>query len=146
MAALTDQRSTPEADHPARAVHAVLAADSTQFFKGGMVALNASGLLVKASTSTTLRSAGRCRENFTTGVSNTRKIEFESGLFKYANSAAGDLIAQDDIGESCYFVDDQTVAIVATARSIAGTVYQVDADGVWVLFTYPAPQVAPAGA
>ena len=59
-----------------------------------------------------------------------------SGVFRYANSAAGDLIATADIGTVCYIVDDQTVAKTsATAtRSPAGIVEDVDANGVWVRF------------
>ena len=55
----------------------------------------------------------------------------EAGTFAFANSASGDLIARADIGNDCYIVDDQTVAKTngSSTRSIAGKVYDVDADG-----------------
>ena len=41
-----------------------------------------------------------------------------------------------DIGSDCYIVDDQTVAKTSgtNTRSVAGKVFDVDADGVWVDF------------
>ncbi len=56
------------------------------------------------------------------------------GCFRFANSAAADLIALADIGADCYVVDDQTVAKTSASntRSIAGKVRDVDAAGVWV--------------
>jgi len=63
-------------------------------------------------------------------------IEFREGVFRYANSAAADLIATADIGAVCYIVDDQTVAKTngTNTRSPAGAVVDVDAIGVWVRF------------
>ena len=54
-----------------------------------------------------------------------------------ANSAAADQITAADIGNDCYGVDDQTVAKTngANTRSVAGKIYDVDAQGVWVKFS-----------
>ena len=54
----------------------------------------------------------------------------------FANSASADLISLADIGADCYIVDDQTVAKTSgtNTRSVAGKVFDVDADGVWVDF------------
>ncbi|MCY1460857.1 hypothetical protein D9M71_784510 [compost metagenome] len=55
-------------------------------------------------------------------------------MFAFANSAAGDEITRADIGATAYIVDDQTVAKTdgTSTRSVAGTIRDVDSDGVWV--------------
>src|SRR6185295_16796898 len=40
--------------------------------------------------------------------------------------------AQSDVGALCYIVDDQTVSLSASGKSIAGTVAAVDSSGAWV--------------
>lgn len=122
--------------------HAFQGTDSTQYFKGGIVCIStATGKMVKGATATTQVAIGRCEENFLTGTSNTRKIKARSGVFgPYANSAAGDAIAADDIGKACFIVDDATVALTdgTGTRSRAGIIYDVDAaGGVFVQFTFP---------
>lgn len=140
MAALTADRDTLELASSISQRHAQVGADSTQFYKGGIVCLDqADGKMKKGTTSTTLICMGRCEENVLTGTSNTRKINCRSGIFKYGNSAAADLIAADDIGKDCYIVDDQTVALTngTSTRSKAGKIYDVDSDGgVWVEITF----------
>jgi hypothetical protein len=140
MAALTADRDTQERMTGWSSLHGEVGADSTQFYKGGIVALDsADGLVKKGVTATTLIALGRCEENVLTGTTNTRKIKCRSGIYKYLNSTAGDAIAADDIGKDCFIVDDQTVALTngGSTRSRAGEVYGVDSDGVWVAFTFP---------
>lgn len=144
MAALTAQRDTQEKFHPAAMVHAYTPAASTQFFKGGLVALDQSdsGLLKKGAVSTTLVCIGVCQENFTSPASNSRKVKARSGIHgPFENSAGADEIAADDVGKDCFIVDDQTVALTdgTSTRSKAGTIYDVDSDGVWVFIGYPKP-------
>lgn len=68
------------------------------------------------------------------------------GCFRWANSGGPDLIAQDDVGQLCYIVDNQTVALTdgSATRSIAGTIVAVDAAGVWVYSNFAAPVDATA--
>ena len=49
---------------------------------------------------------------------------------------SADAITLADVGSDCYIVDDQTVAKTngTNTRSVAGKVFDVDADGVWVDF------------
>ena len=56
------------------------------------------------------------------------------GTFKFANSASTDQITLADVGASAYIVDDQTVAKTngTSTRSIAGTIRDVESDGVWI--------------
>ena len=52
--------------------------------------------------------------------------------FKFANFP-GDPIGQAQMGKAAYMVDDQTVSATSGGvRSIAGTVWGVEADGVWI--------------
>lgn len=140
MAALTGNRDTQEKAHPASMIHSFQGADSTQFYRGGMVVIDqADGRLKKGSTDTGLVCVGRCEEDILTGASNARKVRAKSGIFKWGNSADADLIEADDIGKDCFIVDDQTVALTngTNTRSKAGTIYDVDSDGVWVFTQFP---------
>lgn len=141
MAALAADRNTPEMASPASAINQVAeGADSTQFYAGGIVCLDtADGKVKKGAISTTQICLGRCEENLLTLTSNTRRPRVKSGIFKWGNSAAGDAIANDDIGKVCYIVDDQTVALTSNTntRSPAGMIVAVDSDGVWVSTGFP---------
>jgi hypothetical protein len=55
------------------------------------------------------------------------------GTYKFANDGAAAVTAAH-IGSPCYVLDDQTVSSShdTNARSIAGIVFDVDSDGVWV--------------
>lgn len=57
------------------------------------------------------------------------------GTFRFANAAA-DPVARSHIGGLAYIVDDQTVAATdgAGTRSAAGTIVDLDAQGVWIEF------------
>lgn len=57
-------------------------------------------------------------------------------VYYYDNSSDADEITLSDIGSDCFVVDDETVAKTdgGSARSVAGTVFFVDADGVGVRF------------
>lgn len=135
MTALTQGRDTTRIDGLGRNFPVAAGA---KIYAGAMVALSAAGYLVPASTSTTLVCVGRAEADVdnTSGTDGGHNLEVGSGIYRYANSAAGDLIAQTDIGADCYAVDDQTVAKTdgAGTRSVAGKIYDVDAQGVWVQF------------
>jgi hypothetical protein len=138
MTALAADTDIPERASPSSQLFAEVGTDSTQYYKGSIVCVStATGKVVKGATATTQIAIGRCEENYLTGTSNTRKIKARIGCFKYANSAAADAIAADDIGKACYIVDDATVALTdgTGTRSRAGIVAGVDSDGVWVQFT-----------
>jgi predicted RecA/RadA family phage recombinase len=63
-------------------------------------------------------------------------VKTRRGVFRFANSAAGDAIGRTEIGKTVYVVDDQTVAKTdnSGARPAAGKCFDVDANGVWVEF------------
>jgi hypothetical protein len=135
MAALTADRPTPKRD--GRNLNLPVAA-STKIYAGAIVAVNSSGYATKGATSTTLKAAGVAKEQVdnSAGSDGALRIEVARGVHQFANSSAGDLIGLADIGSTCYIVDDQTVAKTngTNTRSAAGTVRDVDANGVWVEF------------
>ena len=61
-------------------------------------------------------------------------VEVERGVFAFDNSTAGDAIAQADVGNNAYIVDDQTVAKTdgGGTRSIAGVIEGFDGTSVLV--------------
>jgi hypothetical protein len=46
----------------------------------------------------------------TAGAAGALSLEYQRGLFLFANSTAADLITIADVGKACFIVDDQTVA------------------------------------
>lgn len=138
MAALTADRSTLERLLGEGVRHDFAATAGVQFYKGGMVAMDVStGLLIKATTGTPGDYVvGRCEENKLTVSGDTVRVKI--GTFKYAN--AGDVTAAMR-GKLCYVSDDQTVTEDSATNTPppAGTVFEVDSDGVWVTTYYPHP-------
>lgn len=133
MTALTENRPTKQMNTGDRS--GLLGANQA-VFAGAILMRNAAGQLIKGATATGSFGVGRAEAP---GVSTTAGVTpqpYREGVFQYANSASGDLIAAADIGTVCYIVDDQTVAKTngTNTRSPAGTVYDVDALGVWVRF------------
>ncbi|GMV76440.1 MAG: hypothetical protein AMXMBFR78_33890 [Rubrivivax sp.] len=135
MAALTADRLTPRRD--GKRVSLPVAA-STRLYAGSLVCLNATGYATKGAISTTLKAVGVAVEaaDNSGGANGAINVEVERGTWRFGNSSGGDLIALADVGSVCYVVDDQTVAKThnTNTRSVAGTVRDVDAAGVWVEF------------
>lgn len=133
MSALSADRNTPRREGEKRVVPVAAA---TLIYAGALVAINATGNAVPFSTATTLKAAGRAerRADNSAGLAGEISVEASAGIFLFANSASADLITRADIGADCYGVDDQTVAKTSATntRSIAGKVFDVDAQGVWV--------------
>lgn len=135
MAALTADRNTPQR---ANQNYGFGVAATTKLWAGSIACINASGFLTKGAVATTLVSVGVVQETVdnTAGANGAVTAKVDRGTFRFANSSAGDLIADTDINALCYIVDDQTVAKTngGSTRSVAGTIMKVDADGVWVRF------------
>ena len=135
MAALTEERNTPArtGDTLALAVAAAVIC-----FAGALAARDGSGNATPGDTATTLRGLGRFKKTYNNaaGLAGDVIAEIEKGIFRFANSAAADEISAADIGNDCYIVDDQTVAGTngGSTRSVAGKVFDVDSQGVWVDF------------
>lgn len=103
-------------------------------FAGTLITLLASGgNAVPAGTASAGIAVGVAEETVTgDGV---KRVEYSRGCCQFANSASTDLITAADIGNTCFVVDNQTVAKTdnSAARKAAGKIIDVDAGGVWVL-------------
>jgi hypothetical protein len=134
MTAAAKNRNTPTRAGNRRG-HAVAA--TALCYAGAIAVMNATGYAEPGSTDTGLVALGVFAEQVdnSAGADGDLTVEIERGYFRFANSAGGDEIAADDIGKTCYIVDDQTVALTdgTSTRSAAGKIDGVDAQGVWVL-------------
>lgn len=105
-------------------------------YAGSMYALDANGNAVPAGTagSGVARAVCQTQADNTAGADAAINVNGEAGVYPFANSATTDLIARTDIGNTCYIVDDNTVAKTdnSGARKAAGVIVDVDANGVWV--------------
>lgn len=133
MAALTSERIAPRREN---ATFARKVAATKKLYEGALVCLSATGFATPGAVATTLKADGVALATVdnSAGADGDLTVEVRKGTFRFANSAAGDAIAQADIGNDCYVVDDQTVAKTSgtNTRSIAGKIVDVDAVGVWV--------------
>lgn len=130
MTALTQDRNTHKRVGNR---FSLLMAAGAKIFAGSIVMLNATGYATKGATATGQICAGRAEEQVdnTNGADGALSIDVISDVFKFANN--GDITIAH-IGDTCYIVDDQTVAATdgTGTRSAAGKVVGVDSDGVWV--------------
>ena len=70
------------------------------------------------------------------GAAGDLTVDVRKGIFRFANSAGADEIGPEDVEGTAYIVDDETVALTdgGATRSVAGKIYDVDAQGVWIEF------------
>lgn len=136
MAATTQDRNTRQ-----RAGHSryLPLAAATKIPAGVIACLSATGLLTNGATSTTLKTVGvpNATLDNSAGSASALSGEVFLGVWgPFGNSAAGDQITLAAVGSDCYIVDNQTVALTngTGTRSVAGKVFDVTAEGVWVEF------------
>lgn len=131
--ALVADRNTPMQDGE---LIPVPVAANIKIYAGALVAANATGFATPGAAAATLTYLGRADEyvDNTGGADGAKTVLVRCGkAFKFKNLGA-DAVTQADFGRPCYIADDETVAKTNAngARSLAGTVVGVDADGVWV--------------
>lgn len=109
---------------------------NVKIYAGALVVLDA-GVAAPGRTATTLVAIGRAEQTVdnTGGADNALKVRVRRGVFAFKNKA-DDLVVAADVGKDCYIVDDETVAKTSATntRSIAGKVFQIDGDQVFVEF------------
>lgn len=131
---LAADRNTPERNE-GRTKSVALAA-ATLAYGGALICRNAAGHGVPGSAATGLIAQGIAQERVdnTDGDAGDLSVTVRQGEFRLNNSAGADAITIADIGNTCFIVDDQTVARTdnAGARSPAGEISDVDDVGVWV--------------
>jgi hypothetical protein len=155
MAALTSSRNTPEMSDFGRMQNYPVEANTTVYL-GSMVALNANGNAVPATSAAGLRIVGRAERlyqgmpgqdavntasakipgsNQPAGAAGAISVICARGIFLYAVNDAS--IAQPQVGMLCFAVDDNSVSLSdgTGTRSVAGTIVNLDSSGqVWVDF------------
>lgn len=134
MTILAADRNTPRRED--RTVESHPMKGGVTIFAGALVCLDAAGWAIPGATAVGLTALGRAEGRRTAVVNGDANIRIRRGVLQFANSAAGDAITRIDIGKPAYVVDDQTVAKTSggATRSIAGTIRDVDAQGVWLEF------------
>ena len=102
--------------------------------KGNIAALDkTNGSLVVAALGTTLEPIGYFEDSFTGDGTRKAKVRLfaEIDVALLGNAAAGP-VADDDVGSLCYLASSWEVSMTATGASVAGKVWGVATDGVWV--------------
>jgi hypothetical protein len=132
--ALSAPRNTPRR---ANRLISLPVAAATTIFGGAMVSVLATGTgAVPAGTASSGPCVGCANETVdnSAGAAGDLRVTVERACFRYGNSADADAIGIEDIGQPCYIVDDETVALTddSGAREVAGAIVDVDAVGVWV--------------
>lgn len=106
------------------------------YLPSGEPALLANGYLttVAGATGTCVGVATRHADN-SSGAQGERSAEVSADEHKFQN--AGD-ITLTHVGATAYLVDASTLSIDSnsSARPAAGTIVQVDSDGVWLAFSF----------
>jgi hypothetical protein len=131
---LNQARNTPLKD--GELVPVPLAAGA-KVYAGALFVIAASGFGQGGAAATGLVAFGRAEEDAdnTDGADGDKSVLVRRGkAFKWENSA-GDPIGQAGLGRTCYIEDDETVAATDGAGTLspAGTVVEIDEDGIWVL-------------
>jgi len=134
-------RNTPEKDPPK--VVSLTVASNVVIYAGSIVCVNSAGKAVPGADSSGYAVVGRAEstvDNRTAVYSATAKISARKGVFRWANA---DAITIADVGKLVYVTDDATVNKTGGGQNIiAGTVYDIDSDGVWV----DTGKIGPSGA
>lgn len=135
MAGLTKDRNTDKRDGTTISLGV---AAGKKIFAGALVSRNAQGYATPGEAVSTHLGAGRAEAfaDNSTGADAAVSVLISKGVFRYGNSSGADEVTGADLGADCFAVDDQTVAKTSGGgtRPVAGRVFDVDSDGVWVRF------------
>ena len=111
-------------------------AAGARFHKGAIVALDANANAVPGTATAGLVAVGHCPaavDNTAGGDGEVDVIAEVDRAFRYDNDAVAP-VTRANIFEPCFIKDDCTVSADGTGRSRAGTVVDLDEDGVWIRF------------
>jgi hypothetical protein len=136
MAAITASKNILEKYDPKAYRDEKIGADSTQFFKGGLVGLVAGKVTKLAAATAAVASVWICEDEVLTGASNTVRVGIRNGIFPFVG--AGFTVA--DIGKVVYVSDDQTVTLTGAPATevVVGSIQEVEsATLVWVQLIGP---------
>lgn len=121
---------------PAALIREIGVKANTKVFAGSLVVQDA-GFAAPGRTATTLVALGRAEDTVdnTGGADGALRVKIRRGVHGFKN-LAGDPVVAADVGKDCFVVDDETVAKTSggNTRSIAGKVFQIEGDTVFVDF------------
>ena len=130
MSALTAGRVAQQWT-PGTSIRSYKQAASTQIWEGGIIIANSSGYAIPAISGTLATGVsyyvlGVAQQSKLTVTGDNSYVQLAAGYF---NMKADSAFALTAIGANCYIVDDQTVSVTSTNRSVAGVVAAIDDDG-----------------
>jgi hypothetical protein len=131
MAALSAPRNTPFQGQTRRLTVALKA--NAKVYKGGIVAVDATGYGVAGASAAGLTAMGIARATVdnTGGASGAMSVDVDMGVCKL-NNAGTNTITITSVGQSVYMNDDNTLSTLSTSQSVGGKIARLDADGsVW---------------
>ncbi len=138
LSAVRNTTQKGDVTHPPLAYLPVAA--STKIYQGALVVLNSGGYAAGGTSATSLIAVGRAEQTAdnTAGSNGDIYVLVRQGVFKW--DVNGTSMSVTSRGSLCWVYDDHTVTLTSTSRSIAGTVFDFDADGgAWVYTAYAAP-------
>ncbi len=140
MTALAQDGNRTFVARAARGTYGIAA--NTRIFKGSILALDSAGRVIPATTLALgavrgIGVASAAYDNRTGselgGLADAVDVEVEYGVFSAANSAGSDAVTVAHVGQMCFLVDDDTVAINSLGtRAPAGIVTEVRGGMVYV--------------
>lgn len=136
MANATADRNTKEFASNIHAAQMVRnAAAATTYYSGTMQSDDGTGAARNpaVANAATDRVVGVVKDGVdnSAGAAGDKKVEFKTGIFKFAKSGSTPPTAADHF-KTVFAVDNQTISRSAAAGVPAGICIQVDTDGVWV--------------
>lgn len=137
MTATTTDRNTPRREGED---YSFGVAASTKIPAGVIVQIDSTGYARNgaADTSVSLKTVGvsQALADNSAGAAGATLVPVKRGTFRFGNSDSSDLVALADINGTAYVKDNQTIAKTnaSSTRVSAGTIVDVDADGVWIKF------------
>lgn len=101
-----------------------------KLYQGAMVGITANKEAVPAGHASAVKLVGFApqRVDNTGGATGDRKTNIDKGVYQIA--LAGATVA--NIGAAVYASDDNTFTLTQSTYLQAGTIYAIDADGVWL--------------
>lgn len=105
-------------------------------FKGALTVLDADGNAVSATKAEDLTTVGIARKGVDNsgGEAGAKIVEVRKDEAARLKNDAANPVTRAHIGQPCYILDDETVTSLAAGSSIAGTVEDLDDNGVWISF------------
>jgi hypothetical protein len=129
MALSAPGRVTPEYE-PLSIIRSYPVDAGAVIYNGAIVCLDSTGYAVPGATATGLLAVGIAQQSVTGGTNDgDTHVPIHTGVFRLLTDSP---FAQSDVGALAYIVDDETVSLTSTSRSIAGTVAAIEGAFAWI--------------